>query len=60
MSSVQETRASRSRALDLISVTSIVFPSFLVQIQVSLGMLFTNRENHVVDKLAIFEKVLAF
>ena len=60
MSSVQETRASISRALDLISVTSIVFPSFLVQIQVSLGMLFTNRENHVVDKLAIFEKVLAF
>ena len=24
-----------------------------------MGMLFTNRENHVVDKLAIFEKSLA-
>jgi hypothetical protein len=31
-----------------------------VQIPVGSEMLFANQENHVIDKLAIFEKLLAF
>uniref|UniRef100_A0A2N9FFB8 Uncharacterized protein n=1 Tax=Fagus sylvatica TaxID=28930 RepID=A0A2N9FFB8_FAGSY len=38
----------------------MVFPNFSVRISVSLEMLSVNRENLVVEKVALFEKVLAF
>ena len=60
LSSVQETVASRSRALGLISTIRIVFPNFLVRIPVGSEVLSANQENHVVDKLSIFEKLPAF
>ena len=43
----------------MISITNIVFPNFLVRIPIGLEMLSVNRENQVVDKLTIFEKLLA-
>ena len=57
---MQETTAPGSRELELIYVTSTVFLNFPVKIPVSSKMLFANQENHFVDKLTFFEKVLAF
>jgi hypothetical protein len=57
---VQETKAPGNKALELISITSTVFPNFPVKILVSSEMLSTNQENQIVDNLALFEKVLAF
>jgi hypothetical protein len=59
-SSAQETTALRSKALNLVSVTSSVFPNFQVKILVGFEMLSVNWDNKVVDNLVIFEKVLAF
>ena len=59
LSSVQEIVVLGSRPLGLISVTNIVFPNFPVRISIGSEMLSVNRENQVVDKLAIFEKLLA-
>ncbi len=56
-SSLQETTAPGSKALKLISLTSIVFPNFPMKIS---RMLSANWENQVVDKVVIFEKVFAF
>jgi hypothetical protein len=57
---VQETKAPGNKALELISITSTVFPYFPVKILVSSEMLSINQENQIVDNLALFEKVLAF
>ena len=57
---MQETAALGSRALGLISALTKVFPNFPMRIPLSSDMLSANRENHIVDKLALFEKVLAF
>jgi hypothetical protein len=57
---VQETAASGSGALGLISAIKTVFPNFSVQILVGSDMLSMNRENHVVDKLSIFKKLPIF
>ena len=60
LTSVQETVALGSMAVELISTFRMVFPSFPVQIPVSLETLFANQENHVIDELALFKKVLGF
>ena len=60
LSFVQETVALGGRALELIYVISTIFPSFPMQIPVGSEILFANQENHIVDKLSIFEKILAF
>ena len=57
---MQETAASESRAVELISTFRMVFPSFMVRIPVSSEMLLMNRKNLVVDEVALFEKALAF
>jgi hypothetical protein len=60
LSSMQETAISGSGAFGLIFAIRTVFPNFSVQIPVGSKMLSTNRENHVVNKLSIFEKLPAF
>jgi hypothetical protein len=57
---VQETVASRIGAIGLFSTFKMVFSNFPERIPVSTEMLLTNRENHVVEEVAIFKKVLAF
>jgi hypothetical protein len=57
---VQETAASGSRVVWLIFVFRMVFPNFPVRILVNSKMLFANRENHVVEEVSLYEKVLAF
>ena len=60
LTSVQETAASGSRVVWLIFVFRMVFPNFPVRILVNSKMLFANRENHVVEEVSLYEKVLAF
>jgi hypothetical protein len=57
---VQETVASKSRVVELISTFRMVFPSFPARIPVSSNMLLTNWKNLVVDEIALFEKALYF
>ena len=57
---VWETTTQGSKALEQISIINIVFPNFPMTILVSSEMLSANRENQFIDKLANFEKVLAF
>ena len=55
-----ENAASRSRAVRLFSAFRMVFSNFPIKISVISKMLLLNREDHVVDEVALFEKVLAF
>jgi hypothetical protein len=57
---VQETAASRSRAVGLIFAFRMVFPSFPAWIPVISDMLLTNWKNLFVDEVSLFEKALAF
>ncbi len=57
---MQEVISSGSRELGQISVISTVFFNFSVWIPVDLEILSTDQENHGVDKIAIYKKLLAF